>query len=220
VTTRPPRVLVVEDDGRVSQAVCAILSSGGFDVAHVADTAAGAAAAVRADPPDLVLVDLGLPDGDGVELIRSLRASAFGRPILVLTSATDPGRVVSALHGGADGYLFKEDLDASLASSLRHMTSGGVPLSPGAAQAVLSELRSRPGKEAPPAAAAPSLTPRERSVLELLSTGAGYADIARELGIEVNTIRSHVRSLYEKCGVQNRAEAVNLAWSLGLLRRA
>jgi DNA-binding NarL/FixJ family response regulator len=216
-----PRVLVVEDDPRVAALVCAVLERGSFVVLDVAGDALSAEVAVQDHDPDLLLVDLGLPDRDGVDLIRTLRAMSFRGPILVLTSATMPDRVLAALRAGADGYLFKEDLDARLTDALRDLVAGGSPLSARAASALLAELRAEPPRTITPrpshASLAPALTARERAVLEALSTGGSYAEIARELSIEVNTVRTHIRSLYDKCGVENRAEAVDFAWRVGLL---
>ncbi len=207
-----PRVLLVEDNSQVSAAICAIMISAGYSDLEVAETAAVAERRVRLAHPDLVLVDLGLPDRDGADLILALRTAAFREPILVLTSATSDARVLEALRAGADGYLFKEDLDTGLAVALRDLSRGGMPLSPGAAKAVLAQLRSDRRADAP------TISSRELSVLELLATGASYAEIAQMLGVALNTVRTHVRSLYEKMGVENRAEAVNLAWTSGLLR--
>ena len=208
------RVLLVEDDRRVSNAIRAILTTAGYTDVEVVETSARAEERVAVSPPTLMLVDLGLPDRDGADLIRSLRARAFRQPILVLTSATDDAHILNALRAGADGYLFKEDLDVKLAVALRDLTQGGAPLSPGAAKVVLREL----GLDRP-SVAVPRLTQRESAVLTLLATGGSYTEIARELKIELNTVRSHMRSLYDKLGVENRAEAVNLAWNLGILRR-
>jgi DNA-binding NarL/FixJ family response regulator len=210
------RTLLVEDDRRIAEVIQAILNGAGFANLDVVHTAALAEARLRSATHGLVLVDLGLPDRDGVELIRSIRAAGFAGSILVLTSATGPERILAAVRAGADGYMFKEDLGSKLAPALHHLASGGNPFSGGAARVLLDEVR----RAAPPPASGlslPALTAREREVLELLSTGASYADIARELAISVNTVRSYIRSLYDKCGVENRAEVVNLAWNLGLL---
>jgi DNA-binding NarL/FixJ family response regulator len=214
-----PRILVVEDDPSISAVIGLRLRGAGISALETSATAREAEARVRRATPDLLLVDLGLPDRDGVDLIRGLRASGVGAPILVLTSATGADRILSALRAGADGYLFKEDLDAKLAASVRDLAAGGTPLSHAAAKALLGDLRQRspaPSNDG----RAPALTPRESAVLELLSTGASYAEIGRDLRIEVNTVRTHIRSLYDKLGVENRAEAVNLGWSQGLLRAA
>jgi DNA-binding NarL/FixJ family response regulator len=212
-----PRVLLIEDDGRTAEAICAILSDGGLVSLDVVGTAAGAMSCIRTAKPNMVLLDLGLPDGDGVDLIRRLRAALFRDPILVVTSATTSERVVAALKSGADGYLFKEDLGARLVPALRELAGGGAPLSSGAAKAVLDELRRQsvgPRNDV----ALPSLTRRESAVLDLLSIGLSYAEIGHELTIELNTVRTYIRSLYDKLGVQSSAEAVTLGWTLGLLR--
>jgi DNA-binding NarL/FixJ family response regulator len=208
------RLLLVEDDRRMSDVICAMLSSAGYSDLQVASTAAAAESEVKRRPPDLALVDLGLPDRDGIDLIRAIRTAAFRQPILVLTSATSDERVLAALRAGADGYLFKHEIEVRLAIALRDLVQGGAPLSPGAARAVLREL----GFEQRDLAL-PSLTPRETEVLGLLATGGSYVEIAGDLGVELNTVRTHIRSIYEKLGVENRAEAVNLSWRLGLLRR-
>jgi NarL family two-component system response regulator YdfI len=218
--TATARVLVVEDDRRTAQAICAILRSADYSAIEIAHSGARAEVLFQTFDPDLVLMDLGLPDRDGADLIRAARASRFLKPILVLTSATTEDRILAALRAGADGYLFKDDLDPRLTGALRELVSGGAPLSPGAAAAVLRQVRlGSHGIESPDRSILPALTPKERSVLEELATGAGYTEIAGSLKIELNTVRTHIRSLYAKLGVENRAEAVNLGWALGLLRR-
>ena len=217
--TAPHRVLLVEDDARVVEVIRQIFGEADFGDLYVAGTAAGAERLVRSFKPDLLLVDLGLPDRDGIELIRAVRAAAVNEPILVVTTATAPERVLAALRSGADGYLFKEDLSARLLSALRELCQGGVPLSNGAARAMVRDLRER--SCAPRAQAAlPMLTTQERRVLDLLSDGASYVEIGRQLHIAINTVRSHIRGLYDKLGVQNGPQAVSLGWSLGLLRPA
>jgi len=218
MTAAAHRVLLVEDDRRIAEVIRTILRGAGFNALDLAHTAMLAEARLRTGAHRLALVDLGLPDRDGVELIRVARAADFRGAILVLTSATDPERILAAVRAGADGYLFKEDLDATLAPALRHLANGGTPFSGPAARVVLEELRR--AAPPPPPQPAPALTRREREVLELLSTGAQYEEIGRELAIGINTVRSYIRSLYEKCGAANRTEAVNLGLNAGLLGRA
>jgi DNA-binding NarL/FixJ family response regulator len=213
--TDRPRVLLVEDEPRTAEVVCAVLNSAGYTELEVATTAARAEAYVRAWAPDLILVDLGLPDRDGTDLIRSVRSGGFRKPVVVLTSAMSDDRVLEALRAGADGYLFKDDIEVRLAVALADLAKGGAPLSPGAARAVLRRLGFEQRQ-----LMVPTLTPKETAVLELLATGSSYAEIAGDLGVELNTVRTHIRSIYEKLGVENRAEAVNLAWNLGLLHRS
>ncbi len=217
-TTVPGRVLLVEDDRRIADVIHQLFAEAGLGELDVVGTAARAETRVRSARPDLILVDLGLPDGDGIDLIRAWRAGAVHQPILVVTTATAPERVLAALGSGADGYLFKEDLSTRLVLSLRDLCQGGVALSSGAARALVGDLRERslvPRTNV----ALPALTTQEHRVLDLLSDGASYAEIGRGLHIGVNTVRSHIRGLYDKLGVQNGPQAVSLGWSLGLLRR-
>jgi DNA-binding NarL/FixJ family response regulator len=211
-------ILVVEDNAPTAALICTILAEADFQGVSVAETARQAELAMARRAPDLVLLDLGLPDGDGVTVIERARARAFAKPILVLTGATRDDQVLRALRAGADGYLFKEDLNHELVPGLREVARGGAALSGGAARAALLALRQR-SEPTSGAAISPSLTKRELQVLESLSFGGGYAEVARDLGVEINTVRTHVRTLYRKLGVENRAEAVNLGWSHGLLRR-
>jgi DNA-binding NarL/FixJ family response regulator len=226
-------ILLVEDNAPTAALICTILADADFQGVSVAGTARQAEAAIARQGLDLVLLDLGLPDGDGVTVIEWARASAFAKPIVVLTGATRDDQVLRALRAGADGYLFKEDLDHALVPGLREIARGGAPLSRGAARAALVALRqqnepaSATASAPPPKVASnqptlpilPSLTKRELQVLESLSFGGGYAEVARDLGVEINTVRTHVRALYGKLGVENRAEAVNLGWAHGLLRQ-
>ena len=207
--------LLVEDDPRTVAALEAILKRQGFASIEVLATAADAERSFRASAPDLVLLDLNLLEGNGVRLIQALRRAAFRGSILALTSAAGEQDIMRVLRSGADGYLFKEELATRLSAALEELRDGGVPLSPGAARLLLRELRSDRNE-----LALPAITPREASVLEFLATGGGYSEIARELKIGLNTVRTHVRSLYDKLGVENRAEAVNIAWNLGLLQRS
>jgi len=208
------RILLVEDQRSIADVICAILSDAGHANLTVVGTAALALADVKADPPDLALVDLGLPDRDGADLIRDLRSRGFRNPILVLTSATSDDRILGALRAGGDGYLFKEDVDMRLALALKDLIGGGSPLSRAAATVVLRELR-----PANTPRLVPTLTARETSVIEALANGGTYLSITADLGIGINTVRTHIRSIYEKVGAESRTEAVNLAWNSGLLRR-
>ena len=204
------RILIIEDDRRHREALTELLEGGPFD-ASIAGSVAEARAALAAARPDVVVCDLGLPDGDGVDLIADIVRRFPRLPVLVLTVATGEARILAALRVGACGYLLKEDLGSRLVPAIGEALAGGVPMSRAVARVVLGQVRgaSTPG---------PTLTARERSIVELLSRGHSYEDVATGLGITVNTVRTHVRSLYDKLEVSSKTEAVMEALRRGFLR--
>lgn len=216
--------LVVEDDPRVRDAVALLLRSAAWKLS-LAPTAAEALRQFDADRPDVCLVDLGLPDLEGVALIRALLARRSDVPIVVLTIAISKADILGALRAGAVGYLLKEDVGSRLVAALDEACAGGAPMSRRVAQMVLEELRS-PGGSGKPSTrsegrtnqAMPSLTAREIEVVESLSRGLSYSDVAKCLDISTNTVRAHVRSIYEKLAVATKTEAVLEAMRLGMIR--
>lgn len=220
------RILVVEDDRRLQGLLHSMLEGASFEP-DVVGTASEALELLERREPSVAVVDLGLPDLDGTELIRALQSKRPGLPVLVLSVVSSEQRIVGAIRAGAVGYLFKEDLITKLIPAIFEALAGGFPLSDGAGRALLSELRRSPGErgnsEGPksPAAGAPvlvpSLTRREQAVLEKLGEGFSYQEIGAQLGISLNTVRTHVRVIYEKLGVCSKTEAVRFALRLGLL---
>lgn len=202
--------LCVEDDPRVAAAVSEVLAAQGFTVRACA-TVAAALRALRARPR-VAVVDLGLPDGSGVEVIHALRARWPDAPVVVLTVDDRPAQVLDALRAGARGYVLKGELHAWLPAALADAFSGRMPLSPEAARAVRDHLRD---------ACAPAerevLTPTEREVLEGLSRGLSYEQCARAADVSVNTVRTHVRAIYRKLEVSSKTEAVLEALRRGVI---
>lgn len=210
MSVAPLHVLVVEDDRRLHPLIRRAMST-----QHVTltDTARDALALARTSSPlDVAVVDLGLPDMDGIALLRALGDVRPGTPCLVLTVTHDPARILGALRAGARGYLFKEDLVSRLAAAVEEVHLGGVPLSREVAQLLLAQVAPSPGR--PPA---PSLTSRELEVLDRFAKSFTYEEAARDLGVSVNTIRHHVRSIYVKLDVCTRTEAVLAALERGLV---
>lgn len=198
-------ILIVEDDARLCDVLGLMLSA---YPTRVTRTGLAALAAVDDSLPALVLIDLGLPDLDGVSVIQQLLHKHPSLPILVLTAASTPARIIAALNAGARGYLFKEDLGRRLIAAIEETLAGGVPLSWGAAHSLLAWLRTTP----PPRESRPSpLTPRETETVKLLARGLTYHEIGEALGISEHTVRSHVRATYEKLGASNKAEAVSIS---------
>lgn len=204
MTTHAP-ILIVEDDARL----CDLLGMVLLDYpTRIARTGAAALAAIAPITPALALIDLGLPDIDGVVLIAKLTALRPAMPILVLTLVSTPDRIVAAMKAGARGYLFKEDLGRRLIPAVEEILAGGVPLSSGAAHSLLSALRASPSStETKPS----PLSPRETEIVRQLARGLTYLEIGDFLGISEHTVRSHVRATYEKLDVSNKAEAVAMS---------
>lgn len=209
------RVLVVEDDARLHEMVEELLRGEGYRLSFAA-TAAQARAHLHAGAFDVLLVDLGLPDANGIDLIREVHRGEAGQNArcLVMTSASTRWQVLAALRAGACGYLVKEDLALRLAGALRDVLAGGMPMSAAAAAYVLERLR-----QDAPSGLSPSPTPRERETLALLARGLTYAQIGEVQGVSINTVRSHVSAAYAKLQAANKAEAVMLALQEGWIER-
>jgi DNA-binding NarL/FixJ family response regulator len=169
--------------------------------------------------PEVAVVDLGLPDLDGVDLIAELRRRRASLPIVVLTIASSEARVLAALRAGACGYLLKEDIATRLAAAIEDAIAGGAPMSNTAAHFVLARVRGEapaPGPQ-PPTSRECGLSPRQLEVLALLARGLRYGEVAEQLELSVDTVRSHVRAIYERLQVTSKTEAVLVAMRLGLV---
>lgn len=164
---------------------------------------------------DLALIDIGLPDGDGVDLIERLAKRSPDCLCVVTTIYDDDIHIFRAIQAGANGYLLKYHKTERLVELLRRIHDGEPPLSPAIARRVLSALQTRSQKPADEEQAA--LTPRESEVLTLLGRGFQLNQVAAHLGIAPNTAASHVKSIYRKLNVTNRAEATLAAVGRGLV---
>jgi DNA-binding NarL/FixJ family response regulator len=163
---------------------------------------------------DLLLVDLGLPDGSGLTLMREVHQRWPQCDMLVVSMFGDEVNVVASIEAGAVGYVHKDDEAADIAETLLAVKGGASPISPMIARHLL--LRMRPSAPEP-AAVAVSLSPREQEVLQHIARGLAYAEIARLQGVTVHTVQTHIKKLYGKLAVHSRSEAVFEANRLGLL---
>lgn len=179
-----------------------------------ADTLAAALRYAENETPDIALVDLGLPDGSGLDLIRALSGSGAPCEIVVTTIYADDHHLFPALRAGASGYLLKDQPRAKILQALRGIANGEPPLSASIARRL---LRTFSGEAVAPPDDAPKLSARENETLVLIAKGYKIAEVAAALGVSANTAHEHVKSVYRKMKVSSRAEAALEAARRGLV---
>lgn len=212
----PRRISLLEDDVNVAAHFVDIIAS---DPGLSLDIQAGSIAeaqAILGREVDLVLTDIGLPDGSGLDFIRTLKAVRECK-VLVVTAFGDRDTVVAALRAGADGYLLKDSTPETILDGIHVTLMGGAPISASAAVYLLDRLRQSETDETP-AVAAESLTRREVELLTVFARGQSYKEAARSLGISPLTVGNHVKAIYRKLEVTSRGEAVYVAMRRGQLR--
>jgi DNA-binding NarL/FixJ family response regulator len=218
-------VLVVEDEPGFLQRFCdAIAAEPVLRLCGAGTTVVGACALLDTLSPDVVLVDLGLPDGNGVDVIRHAMAGGAKRDVLVVTMFGDDGNVIESIRAGATGYLLKDAMPKDIAGAILQVHAGGSPISPAIARRVLQSFRvdranaveaSVPSMET---SARPSvLSERETQILRLVAKGLNFKEVGGILAISPNTVITHVKRIYQKLAVHSRGEAVYEANQMGLL---
>ncbi|VVE26900.1 DNA-binding response regulator [Pandoraea iniqua] len=213
----PGPLLLVEDDPATQTRMRSILTSLGYtdDAVHVAGSLAQARAILADQPFALTLIDMGLPDGSGIDLIGELHARDPALPILVISAWSTEQIIVGALRTGATGYLLKERDDTEIALSIRSALRGGAPIDPFVARHILSLVGvTRPSQTAD---APPALSPREIEILGLVAKGMTNREIAALLSISSLTVACHIKNIYKKLAVNSRTQAVFEARTFGLL---
>lgn len=200
-------VAIVEDDPRIRRNLAAMLGTAD-DIECVGQFASAedALAKLPALQPRVVFMDINLPGRSGVDCVRELAVLDPKPQIVMLTSYDDSEAIFSSLSAGACGYLLKPIRTAQLLAAVRDVYSGGAPMSGQIARRVV-ETFNKPATASPPSAAE-SLSAREREILQLLSEGYLYKEIADRLGVSYSTVRTHIERIYEKLHVQSRAQAV------------
>ena len=158
---------------------------------------------VKALQPDFILMDIDMPGRSGIEAVNRIRNSGWNTPILMLTVFDDNQHVFDAICAGASGYLLKKHLSAKLYDSIEELQNGGAPMSPSIARMVITSMHKKQTAVNPY-----GLTGRETDVLTSLSKGNSYKLIASEFDISIDTVRTHIKNVYEKLQVHSQAEAV------------
>lgn len=220
----PWRVWIVEDDRRVlDHLVEQVQTSPRLHVLATHTTRGQAlqwlAQSVRG--PDVLLCDLGLPDGSGLEVIRAVGATWPACDVMVVSTFGDDVSVLSSIEAGAVGYILKDAGAHDVVQSILDMKAGAAPMSPMIARGVLTRLR-RLGAAQEPARTldkpSPGLSEQELQVLHRIARGYSYAEIALSLKVSIHTVQSHIKNLYRKLSVHSRGAAVFEGQRLGLIR--
>jgi DNA-binding NarL/FixJ family response regulator len=199
------RVAIVDDDEGIRAGLAALINRAP-DMKLTGDYADAEKALVEIprDPPDVVLMDINLPGIKGVECVRQLKMAMPAVQFLMLTVYEDSDSLFNSLKAGASGYLLKRTASASLLEAIRNVHAGGSPMTPQLARRVV-QFFSKPTQDDSPVA---RLTPGERDFLDQLANGYAYKEIADRMNISIDTVRSYVRTVYEKLHVHYRTEAV------------
>jgi DNA-binding NarL/FixJ family response regulator len=214
-------VALVEDDRATRERLAfSVRAQSSLELVAEYKNGTEALAGLAARAPDVLLVDLGLPDMSGLDLIRFAAERYPDCDILVISIFGDEANVLAALEAGARGYLLKGSLQHDIAFDIRDIRNGGSPLSPVIARQMLKRLRiSR--REAPARKSGEeetTLTAREGEILNAISRGFSYAETAQMLGLSIGTVHSFLKRIYRKLAVHSKTEAVFEANRLGLIR--
>lgn len=202
----PLSVLIFEDNDLLRESLCTMVKinesltcTGAFEnVMQVEEH-------MKEYHPDIVFMDIDMPGMTGIEAVKKIRAMNSEVPILMLTVFDDNQHVFDAICAGASGYLLKKHISTKLFTAVEEVLSGGAPMSPSIARMVLTSMQQRPVENAY------KLTPREREILTSLSKGNSYKLMAVEFSISMDTVRTHIKKIYEKLHVHSQTEAVSKA---------
>ncbi len=215
------QIMIVEDNLLTAQALKErVEDSPEFQVCSVHHTFNSAMNALKEKLPEVLLVDLNLPDGNGVDIIKHVSARNLEIPILVISLFGDERHVIEAIEAGAQGYLLKESDPLQIAQSIKQILEGGSPISPSIARHLIKRFHQPEqnlAAEENILATQELLSERELEVLQLASKGFTYSETAKFLNISVNTVGSYTKRIYGKLAVNSKSEAVFEATKLGIM---
>jgi two-component system nitrate/nitrite response regulator NarL len=205
-------VLLCDDHPVFREGLARVVRNGpGLELVGTAESGREALARIRALAPDVALVDLRLPDLDGIEVARAVARDGHATRVLILSAYEDEELVYGALAAGAAGYVTKASAPLAIVDAVVRVAAGETIVSPGLAGGLAAQIRLRAGE------GRPALSPREREVLALLCDGLSAPRIAQRLVLGTTTVKTHLANLYEKLGVNDRAAAVAEAMRRGLI---
>lgn len=198
-------IVLFEDNETLRESLVSLIQlNDGLRLAGAFENATRVVDQVRELKPDLVLMDIDMPGITGIDAVKQLRKERIAVPVLMLTVFDDNNNVFQAIRAGASGYLLKKHISTRLFESIDDALNGGAPMSPAVARMVIASMHE--GHNNPY-----DLTAREREILSSLSQGNSYKLIAAALGITLETVRTHIKRIYEKLHVHSQAEAVSKA---------
>lgn len=214
--TRKTRIVIADDHAVVREGIRHVLgASPDFEVVGEAGTGREAVRLTEAHKPDVVVLDISMPDGGGLDVVGRVRQSAPASRVLVLSIHDDERYVRESVRAGANGYLRKDSTPAELRDAVRAVHRGESYFSPAIAERLAAAERGAPEGEGPPAGRLAALTPRERDVMRGIVEGLTNKEIAARLEISTRTVESHRESLMQKLGVRNVAALTRLALEEG-----
>ena len=213
-------IAIVDDDPRYRSSIAhAVLSAPDMVLLGVADDLESGRALLDSAQPEVLLVDLGLPSGSGMELIRHAAEHLPACDVMVITVFGDERHVIASIEAGATGYLLKDAQNGELADQIRALHAGGSPISPVIARQLLNRFATPSTPvQAALVDASPVLSPQEHKVLQMSSRGHTYEEIAQMMGVSRQTVLTYVKRTYRKLQVHTKIEAVHEAQRMGWLR--
>lgn len=201
-----PSIIIYEDNDLLRESVSDMIrTSDSFTLASAFENALNVEDQVKSLSPEFILMDIDMPGMTGIEAVKKIRTFDTSVSIIMLTVFDDNIHVFEALRAGASGYLLKKHISSKLFDAIEEVQNGGAPMSPSIARMVITSMQQRPVKNTY------DLTAREKEILTSLSKGNSYKLIASEFDISIDTVRTHIKKIYEKLHVHSQTEAVSKA---------
>lgn len=205
------KILLYEDNPLLRESISSLLQlQDGFELVLNKEHANEVLEDIKGARPELILMDIEMPGQSGIEAIAQIRKNAINIPVIILTVFEDNENVLKAIQAGASGYLLKKHISNKLFESIQEVMEGGAPMSPSIAKMVVSSMQKNHRNDY-------QLTEREKSILSELSKGNSYKLIAAHFDISIDTVRTHIKHIYDKLQVHSQTEAVSKAINEGLV---